>query len=152
MAINYSPENRDLIKKGIDSTLSIQMDMIKGMKEKGDLFKIVGDDTQMNPQLQNQMVTFLRNMASLPDNDLVAYFESNNAEWSVYCTLSAECSRLNDDLLMRLIKVEKPPEYLVAAEALKAFIECKPFTYQGKTYNYCLKTELDKYLKSQGQR
>lgn len=152
MAITYSPENRDLIKKGIDNTLRVQMDLINDMKAQKKLFKIVGDDTQMNPVLEKQMLTFLQNITRLPDNDLVAYFETNNAEWSVYGTLSKQASQLNDDLLIRLIKGSKLPEYMTAAEALKAFIDCRPFTYQGKSYNYCLKDELEKYLASEGKK
>ena len=131
--------------RSIEYTINLQMAEIEKLIAEHKIITVRGDEVYLNPELERQMLTFVNNIAKVPDNDVLAYFAQNTTIWSAYAALSATVNPVYDDILLRLIKAEKSPEDYEDALAALGFINCTPFTYKGKTYNICLKTELEKY-------
>ena len=136
---------RDRYIRSIEYTINLQMAEIEKLIAEHKIITVRGDEVYLNPELERQMLTFVNNIAKVPDNDVLAYFAQNTTIWSAYAALSATVNPVYDDILLRLIKAEKSPEDYEDALAALGFINCTPFTYKGKTYNICLKTELEKY-------
>jgi hypothetical protein len=148
----YSIEERDRYIRSIEYTINVQMQEIEKLIAEHKIITVRGDEVYLNPELERQMLTFVNNIAKVPDNDVLAYFAQNTALWSAYAALSATVNPVYDDILLRLIKAEKSPEDYEDALAALGFINCTPFTYRGKTYNICLKTELEKYEAQQNSK
>lgn len=141
----YSIQERDRYIRSIEYTINLQMAEIEKLIAEHKIIRVQGDEVYLNPELERQMLTFVNNVSKVPDNDVLAYFAQNTTLWSAYAALSPVVNPVYDDILLRLIKAEKSPDDYEDALAALGFINCTPFTYRGKTYNICLKTELEKY-------